>query len=156
MGALSDAQETSHDIDDSVTVHNINNAKATVKWPTHLTASVEELSTGKETVHDIPTTAPTVTSGQYPGHCALGYRYHPEDGRLQGYKVCVCMRVYSRVCGCARSPFIVQLGIDLLPKKQHNYFQSSGICWVIEVTGVKRSLLLCVRDNERTNHLPLL
>ena len=32
------------------------------EWPTHLTASVEELSTGKETVHDIPTTAPTVPS----------------------------------------------------------------------------------------------
>ena len=62
MGTLSDAQETSHDTDDSVTVHNINNTKATEKRPTHLTASVEELSTGKETVHDIPTTAPTVPS----------------------------------------------------------------------------------------------
>ena len=76
-----------------MTVHNINNTKATEKWPTHLTAGVEELSTGKETVHDIPTTAPTVTSGQYPGHCALGYRYHPEDGR---YKVTRC--VYACVC----------------------------------------------------------
>ena len=62
MGALSDAQETSHDTDDSVTVHNINNTKATEKRPTHLTAGVEELSTGKETVHDIPTTATTVPS----------------------------------------------------------------------------------------------
>ena len=26
----------------------------------------------------------------------------------------------------------------------------------IEITGVKRSLFLCVRDNERTNYLPLL
>ena len=99
-GALSDAQETSHHKDDSVTVHNINNTKATEKQPTHLTVGVEELSTGKETVHDIPTTAPTVTSGQYPGHCALGYRYRPEDGRLQGYKVCVCMRVLKSVWVC--------------------------------------------------------
>ena len=102
MGALSDAQETSHDIDDSVTVHNINNAKATVKWPTYLTASVEELSTRKETVHDIPTTAPTVPSDLplvniqsiVPQDTAIilkmgGYKVT----RLQGYKVCVCVQI---------------------------------------------------------------
>ena len=98
MGALSDVQETSHDTDDSVTVHNINSIKAKEKQPTLLIAGVEELSTGKETAHDIPTTAPTVPSdfllvniqGIVPQDTAIilkmgGYKVT----RLQG--VCVCV-----------------------------------------------------------------
>ena len=74
--------------------------KATEKRPTHLTAGVEELSTGKETVHDIPTTAPTVLSdlllvniqGIVPQDTAIilkmgGYKVT----RLQGVCVCVCV-----------------------------------------------------------------
>ena len=103
MGALSDVQKTSHDTDDSVTVHNINNIKAKEKQPTLLIAGVEELSTGKETVHDIPTTAPTVPSdfllvniqGIVPQDTAIilkmgGYKV---TRRLQGVCVCVCVHV---------------------------------------------------------------
>ena len=38
----------------------VHNTKVTEKQPTLLIASVEEASTGKEIVHDIPTTAPLV------------------------------------------------------------------------------------------------
>ena len=99
MGAPSDAQETSHDTYDSVMVHNINNTKATEKQPTHLTASVEELSTGKETVHYIPTTAATV-----PSDLPLVNIIVPQDTaiilKMGSYKVRRCMCVCVCVCVC--------------------------------------------------------
>ena len=102
VGAPSDTQETSHDTYDSVMVHNINNTKATEKRPTHLTAGVEELSTAKETVHYIPTTAATVPSdlplvniqGIVPQDTAIILKMAVT--RLQG----VCVRVLVCVCTC--------------------------------------------------------
>ena len=84
------AKETSHDTDDSVMVHN---SKATEKWPTLLTASVEELSATTEIVHGFPTTAPLVPLD------FLLVNIVPQDTatilKMGGYRVtrCVCLRV---------------------------------------------------------------
>ena len=109
MGPPSGAQDTSHNTDISVTVHNINNTKATENRPAHLTAGVEELSTGKETIHDIPTTAPTVPS-DFPLVNIQGIV--PQDTaiilnmvtRLQGYK----MHMHTK------GPFLLMEYVSLL------------------------------------------
>ena len=96
VGALSDAKKTSHGTDNSVMVHN---TKATEKWPTLLIASVEELSAGKEIVHNIPTAAPLIPldfllvniQGIVPQDTAIILK-------MGSYKVCVC------VCTAAHVP----------------------------------------------------
>ena len=68
-----------------------HHTKATEKWPTHLTAGVEELSTGKETVQDIPTSAPTVPSDLLQINIQ---RIVPQDTTI---RVCVCVCVSNYV-----------------------------------------------------------
>ena len=68
-----------------------HHTKATEKWPTHLTAGVEELSTGKETVQDIPTSAPTVPSDLLQINIQ---GIVPQDTAI---RVCVCVCVSNYV-----------------------------------------------------------
>ena len=101
VGAHFSAKETSPDTAVSAMAHNI---RATERRPPLLTAHAEEISEDKETAQDIPTTAPSVPhdcrlfSGQCPGHCAQGYRYHPRDGRLKAKGVCAC--AHACICTC--------------------------------------------------------